>query len=219
MKLPDYWLQLEFDTVIQSGLKIKSSAKSPGECSVRQIDLLRYTVGRLEALEISYAVVGSYASGAWGEPRMTRDIDIVIHLPASKVASICAAFPESEFYVSLTAAHEAVQHVGQFNVIHPASGNKIDFMIADPTGWSTVQLQRCRRIQFDSQTSGYVAAPEDVILGKLIYLREGGSEKHVRDITGIVKIQRESLDFAYLSRMVAEMHVSDIWTSLIERLK
>jgi hypothetical protein len=112
MKPPDYWLPLEFDTVIQGGLKIKSSSKLPGDCSVRQIDLLRYTVGRLEALEISFAMVGSYASGAWGEPRMTRAIDIVIQLPASKVAPICAAFPESEFYVSLTAAHEAVQHVG-----------------------------------------------------------------------------------------------------------
>jgi hypothetical protein len=149
---------------------------------------------------------------------MTRDIDIVIKLPVSQVGAFCTAFPDPEFYVSPTAALEAAQRFAQFNVIHPASGNKIDFMIAGPTSWSATQLQRRRGIQFDSETYAYVAAPEDVILGKLIYLRDGGSEKHVRDITGIVKIQRENLDFAYLSRMTAEMHISETWQSIIERL-
>ena len=60
---------------------------------------------------------------------MTRDIDIVIRLAASQVVSLCMAFPEDDYYLSRSAAAEAVKQLGQFNVIHPSSGNKIDFMV------------------------------------------------------------------------------------------
>ena len=56
---------------------------------MRQIELLRFTVAALDRLEIPYAIVGSMASSAWGEPRMTRDIDIVIRLSADQVADLC----------------------------------------------------------------------------------------------------------------------------------
>ena len=52
------------------------------------------------------------------------------------------AFPDDEFYVSRDAAEDAVRQHGQFNVIHPKSGNKIDFMIAAANTWATNQLNR-----------------------------------------------------------------------------
>ncbi|MEX0614059.1 MAG: hypothetical protein WD738_17550 [Pirellulales bacterium] len=70
---------------------------------MRQIELLRFTIEVLERLGIPYAVVGSYASSAWGEPRMTRDIDIVIQLAANQIDPLCEAFPGDDFYVSRTA--------------------------------------------------------------------------------------------------------------------
>ena len=181
---------------------------------MRQIELLRFTVDALERLEICYAIVGSYASSVWGEPRMTRDIDIVIQLAASQIDSLCASFSEDDFYVSRAAAAEAVQRRGQFNVIHPASGNKIDFMIAGMGDWPTAQLARRKNVNFEPDTSGYVAAPEDVILGKLIYYREGGSDKHLRDIKGILKISGDVLDREYLARNAVQLGVADIWRSL-----
>jgi hypothetical protein len=182
---------------------------------VRQIDLLGFTVAGLERLGIDYAIVGSYASSAWGEPRMTRDIDIVIRLHPDQIDSLCSMFPGEDFYVSRTAATEAVRRGGQFNVIHPASGNKIDFMIAGSGDWPASQLIRHRKIDFTSNISGYVAAPEDVILGKLIYYREGGSEKHVRDIRGILKITGQALDREYLANTSERLGVAEIWKSLL----
>jgi len=92
---------------------------------VRQLDFLTYAVSALERIGIQYAVVGSFASTAWGEPRMTRDIDIVIGLRADQVDALCREFPEVEFYVSPIAAREAVSRGGQFNVIHPSSGTEL----------------------------------------------------------------------------------------------
>lgn len=178
---------------------------------MRQIEFLAHALSALERIGIPYAVVGAFASTAWGEPRMTRDIDIVVELTANQVDELCSEFPAQEFYVSRAAANEAAHRHGQFNVIHPASGNKIDFMVIGISEWSKAQLKRRQRIEFEPAISGYVAAPEDVVLGKLIYYREGKSEKHLRDIRGILKVSHDALDHDYLARCVAELGVGDEW--------
>jgi hypothetical protein len=113
---------------------------------VDQTELLKYVSQSLQGLKIPHAVVGSFASSIWGEARFTQDIDIVVALEPDKVELLCQEFPAPEFYVSLIAAREAVDRHGQFNVIHPTSGNKIDFMIAESSSWSQAQLQRGRRV-------------------------------------------------------------------------
>ena len=91
-------------------------------------------------------------------------------------------------------------------------------MIAGIGDWSASQLTRHRKVDFGANISAYVAAPEDVILGKLIYYRDGGSEKHLRDIRGIVKITGEELDQEYLDLNSAQLNVADIWKSLVADL-
>lgn len=186
---------------------------------MEQTDLLKFAIGALQQLEISYALVGSFASGAWGESRFTQDIDIVVDLRSVQVGPLCAAFPEPDFYVSRTAAQEAVQQTGQFNVIHPASGNKIDFFIAGSTPWANAQLQRCKRVTLLPEVNGNIAAPEDVILGKLLYYQQGGSEKHVRDITGIMKISGHDVDWQYLEHFAEQLGVGELWRQIVERIE
>ena len=181
---------------------------------MRQIEFLYHALAALERLGIPYAVVGSYASTVWGEPRMTRDIDIVVRLEVSQVDNLCVEFPDPDFYVNRSAANEAVRCHGQFNVIHPTSGNKIDFMVVGTSDWPKTQLSRRKKVEFAPAIFGYVAAPEDVILGKLIYFREGKSEKHLRDIRGILKVTNETLDYQYIANRAIELGVSDEWRQL-----
>jgi hypothetical protein len=186
---------------------------------VEQADVLRYAVQTLERLGISYAVVGAFASGAWGESRFTQDIDIVIDLQPGQVRPICEAFPAPDFYISEAAAREAVAQHSQFNVIHPSSGNKIDFMIAGTSQWSAAQLERRKRVPLFPDCSGYLAAPEDVILGKLLYYAEGGSEKHLRDIAGILKISGEAVDREYIAQHAADLGVVNIWQLISQQVE
>jgi len=185
---------------------------------VQQTDLLRKVITDLEILEIPYALVGSFASGAFGEPRLTHDIDIVVDLDVRKVDLLCARFPEPDFYVSLAAAQQAARQRSQFNVIHPTSGNKIDFMLARNDLWGRTQLERRLQLPLFPDQEGYVAAPEDVILGKMIYYREGASEKHLRDITGILQVAGSEVDRAYIERFAAKLDVVDIWQAILLRL-
>lgn len=183
-----------------------------------QAELLRYTVHALDRVGIPYAIVGSFASGFWGEPRFTQDIDIVIQLSSERVKRLCEEFPTSEFYLSESAARDAVAQNSQFNVIHPASGNKIDFMISGSGDWPTQQLARRKQLQVFPDQSASVAAPEDVILGKLIYYREGGSDKHLRDIAGILQISGNLVDRDYVAAFAAKFGVIEIWQSILSQV-
>ena len=58
----------------------------------------------------------------------------------------------------------------------------------------------------------FVAAAEDVIIGKMLYCREGGSDKHLRDIAGILKVSGENLDRAYIERWSRDLGLAEIWS-------
>jgi hypothetical protein len=182
---------------------------------VEQTDLLKYTATKLCALGIPYAVVGSFASSIWGESRLTQDIDIVVDLKQGHVPQICTAFPNPEFYVSATAVREAVDRGSQFNVLNPSSGNKLDFMVSGTTAWVLAQLNRSKQVPIFPDLDVRVAAPEDVILGKLIYYREGGSEKHLRDITGILTLSSRLVDREYVARQARQLGVDDLWEAIL----
>ena len=77
-------------------------------------DLLRHARDVCDRLQLTYLVVGSTATIAYGEPRFTNDIDIVIDLPADKIDAFCENFPDDEFYVSRAAVDQAVQKAFQF---------------------------------------------------------------------------------------------------------
>lgn len=186
---------------------------------MNQAELLRYVVDALEDQRLTYMVVGSFASATYGEPRLTHDIDIVLRLPIDAVDRLCGAFPAPEFYVSQSAAREAVRTGGQFNVIHPSSGNKIDFMIARDDAWGHSQLARRARKPILPDRETFVAAPEDVILAKLCYYREGGSEKHLRDIAGMLRISGEEIDLEYIAHWTQPLGLTQQWQVVLDRLR
>ncbi len=185
---------------------------------MEQADLLRTVIQILEDLQIPYLVVGSLASAAYGEPRMTHDIDVVVDLRPDHVTALCNAFPAPEFYVSSEAARQAIHDRRSFNVIHPTSGNKIDFMIARDDAWGREQLARRQRILILPDREGFAAQPEDVILGKLLYYAEGGSEKHLRDITGMLRVTPE-IDRDDIGKWASRLGVTDVWQIILERME
>jgi hypothetical protein len=199
-------------------MSCRSRLRSSDEFVVEQSDLLKLAIDKLRQLEIRYAIVGSFASGIWGEPRQTQDIDIVVDLKSPQVPFICSAFPDPQFYVSRTAAEEAVAQSSQFNVINPSSGNKIDFMVAGHKKWVLAQLDRSKQLAIFPDQLANVAAPEDVILGKFIYYREGGSEKHLRDISGILRLSSPIIDRAYLVETAKQLRVDDLLEALLNSL-
>ena len=178
---------------------------------MRQIELLQFALDALDRSQIPYAIVGSYASGVWGEPRMTLDIDIAVLLEPRHADEILEAFPPDNFYVSRTAVQSAIRVAGQFNVIHPASGNKIDFMVLERSRITPPEIARRQLLQILPDCEAYFASPEDVIIGKLKYYLVGGSEKHLRDIAGILKRSGQAVDEQYVTKWAGGHGASEAW--------
>ena len=70
-------------------------------------EVLLLVTDALEALGITYCVGGSFASSAYGEPRATRDVDILVALPANK-ATRFVAYIEPHFFVQLADIRDAI---------------------------------------------------------------------------------------------------------------
>jgi hypothetical protein len=185
---------------------------------VELTELLKQVISILEGKDITYMVVGSVATIGYGDYRLTADIDIVVALSTDQAGALCDSFPMPDFYVSREAAREAARMRRQFNVIHPASGFKIDFMMARSDPWGKSQLARRQRIQIMPGVPGYVAAPEDIIISKMRYYKEGGSEKHLRDIAGIMKASSGQVDRSYVAHWAEELGLKEIWDVILKRI-
>lgn len=181
-------------------------------------DLLRYAVEVLERLGLRYLVTGSVATIFFGEPRFTVDIDIVVDLPAERIRDFCAAFPSGEFYLSEETVRRAVRNRSQFNIIHPSSGLKVDVMIPSGTPFDHSRFARMRRIRPGQDFEASFASPEDVIVKKLEYYREGGSQKHLRDIGGVLRISGEKIDFSYIQEWAERLGLDEIWQAILDEL-
>jgi hypothetical protein len=181
---------------------------------MEQFDLLRYVAGVIEDMGLRYFVTGSTATIFYGEPRFTNDIDIVVDLPISQAADFCRRFPSDEFYVSEAAARQAALAKTQFNIIHPASGLKVDVIVPEPSEFNESRFARARRLKASADFDASFTSPEDAIIKKMDYYREGGSEKHLRDIAGVLKISRDQIDWAYITRWAEQMGLGDLWSRI-----
>ena len=182
-----------------------------------QAELLRYLVDTLDALAIDYMIVGSHAAIYYGEPRFTQDVDVVIELTATALPSLLGRFPHTEFYVSEDAARDAVTQRGQFNIIHGMSGVKIDVFIGKDTEYDRLRFQRRHRLPLVPGREAYFARPEDIVLYKLLYFRQGGSDRHLRDIAGILAVSGPDLDVSYISQWAHRLGVFDLWEATQRR--
>jgi hypothetical protein len=182
-------------------------------------ELLARVVETFQRLRVPYFVTGSVASMAYGEPRLTNDIDIVADIQETHIAGLLAAFPPDEFYLSEDAVREALRGKGQFNIIHPGSGLKVDVIIRKETPFDHSRFARVRAIRPAESYEAAFASAEDVILKKMEFYREGGSDKHVRDITGILKVSGNVIDEAYIEEWTDRLGLRAIWDAIKRRLK
>lgn len=186
---------------------------------MEQSELLRFVASVLERLDIPYFVTGSTVTIFYGEPRFTNDIDIVVALSEGAVQDFCRQFPEPDFYVSPEAAGEAVRRRSQFNIIQPSSGLKVDVIIPPTSEFNTTRFARARRVRAGEGWSASFSSPEDAILKKMEFFRASGSDRHLRDITGVLKTSGSEVDMAYINRWATTLGVTDVWQAILDRMR
>jgi hypothetical protein len=176
-----------------------------------QHEMLRYAAMILDRLGVPYYVTGSFAGVLYGEYRMTNDIDVVVELRERDVEGLLEAFPQDVFYVDRDAVLDAIKSRFQFNVIHREALTKIDIIVSPGSAHDREAMRRVRRLRSVIEYDVAYCSPEDLLLKKLTFHKESGSEKHLRDCVGIVKKSGTTLDWEYLEKWSDWLDVRAEW--------
>lgn len=171
-------------------------------------------VDAFQALSVDYSLVGSVASSAHGIARATLDADIVADLRAQHVQPLVAALVD-DYYIDADAAAEAVSRRAMFNVVHLATMLKVDIYVLTgrPFDQASFQRRTAARLDDASDAREYsVGTPEDTVLHKLEWYRDGGevSERQWGDVVGVLRVQSDALDLDYMRRWATSLDLSDL---------
>jgi hypothetical protein len=178
-------------------------------------DVVAGVVRLLNEAGIPHMVAGSLASSFHGRPRTTHDADLVIDPDAAALDRLVAGLAASGFYVDAGVARDALRTRRQFNAIAPKAAFKVDLIVRKDRPFSREEFQRRRPANLAGAATS-VATPEDTILAKLEWARQGGSERQLEDAAGIVEVQGRSLDRAYIERWAAVLGVVEEWRRIAD---
>jgi hypothetical protein len=166
---------------------------------------------KLTVAGVPHMVVGSFASSFHGVPRSSQDLDLVIDPQAQSLRRFLADLPPADYYADADAALDALHRRGQFNVIDMATAWKADLIVRKARPFSVEEMRR--RIEGDLLgTRVFVASPEDTLISKLEWAKQGGgSQLQMRDVSGILQLRGDELDMAYIEYWVAELGLGEVW--------
>lgn len=170
-----------------------------------ELDLLTLVTARLNGAGIRYMLSGSTAMNVYAEPRMTRDLDLVVEVGAGDVDSIARVFAD-DFYCDRDMIREAVAHQAAFNVIHLPTVIKIDCIVRKDTPYRRAEFERRRTVMVEGHAV-YVVAPEDLVLSKLAWAMPSRSEVQLRDVRNLLACVPD-LDWSHLDRWAPELGVA-----------
>jgi hypothetical protein len=158
-----------------------------------------------DALSVTWAIGGSLASAAHGEPRSTNDVDVIALLDEARARQLTTLLAPT-FYADADAAAEAVRARGSFNVIDNRSILKIDVFVPADGPLGAGQLDRRRSLDLLPGVRAFpVLGPEDIVLQKLRWHHLGGavSDRQWRDIVSVLRQGTGTLDDEYLDSAAA----------------
>ena len=172
-------------------------------------DLVGTALRHLLAAGIPYMVTGSVASSYYGEPRATRDLDVVIEPTSRTLETLLDGLIADGFYVDRDAAHEALRQRTQFNAIGP-NALKIDFVIRKDRPFSLREFERRRPANLLG-IAAFIPTVEDLIVAKLEWAAAGGSELQLRDVAGILAVAGDEVDYRYLAPWIRALDLAKVW--------
>ncbi|MEW5870243.1 MAG: hypothetical protein AB1894_13285 [Chloroflexota bacterium] len=191
------------------------------EAALEYLDFVRLVIEALEAAGVEYLVGGAVAAWAWGEPRATQDLDLVVDIPADALGKLSSELEKRAMLVPVRVIQDAILEERAdipVNAIHMYSGFKADLYLVRPHD----ELRRsafARRMRVDlGPRLGrlYLHSPEDLIVYKLWYYSLGRQTKHLRDIGAILLAVGDALDFAYIEHWAGRKGLLTLWQEILK---
>lgn len=179
---------------------------------MNELDAFCEVVRRLEAGGFEYMVTGSWAMNYWAINRATRDIDLVVALAPSDTDRFVDAFSGQDFHVDADVARAEIGRRGVFNILYEPFLLKFDIIVQKGDLYSRSAFRRRFRVEgaIDCGTGFWISSPEDLVLAKLAWYREGNQQdgQQLDDVVNVLTCQ-DAIDVAYL----------DEWADLLDLRK
>ena len=175
-----------------------------------ELDILRDVSQRLESAGIAFMLTGSVAMNYYAQPRMTRDIDLVVALDEVQAAIIVGLF-EVDYYVDSQAVSRAIAQRSIFYLIHSETVIKVDCIMLKSDPYRQEEFGRRRQVALgDFHT--WIVSREDLILSKLYWARESRSEMQLRDVRNLLALD---CDAAYLHSRAQQLRVEELLNEVL----
>jgi hypothetical protein len=170
-----------------------------------ETDILRDLSDKFAQEGIAYMLTGSFAMNYYAQPRMTRDLDVVVQLTSQDADRIVRLFA-TDYYVAIEAVRDAIERESSFNLIHLESVIKVDCIVQKQSAYRRLEFERRRRIKVQDFTT-WIASKEDLIISKLYWARDSRSETQLRDVKNLLAT---GYDAAYLKEWAAALGLSSL---------
>lgn len=170
--------------------------------------------GIFEAASIPYYITGGVAAIAYGDPRTTRDLNVVVQIPLSAIADLQSTLEQAGFYVAgvddVVSGRMKTLQITQVETI-----SRADLMVADDSAYAQQQFTRRRQYSFPNATAVYLASAEDIVISKLRWGLRSDSEKQQRDVLAVLKVQQGELNYQYLHQWAMEFGLSPLLETMV----
>jgi len=170
-----------------------------------ELDIVRDVAVRLTEAGIPYMLTGSVAMNYYANPRMTRDIDVVVSLQQKDIDTIIGSF-ESDYYVDRNAVTRAIANQSLFNLIHNESIIKVDCIIKKSTEYRRLEFERRKEVEI-KDVRVWIVSKEDLILSKLYWAKDSHSEFQLRDVKNLLG---SGYDAEYLNHWTTNLGLEDL---------
>lgn len=174
-----------------------------------ELDIVRDVSQRLDGAGIGYMLTGSMAMNYYAQPRMTRDIDVVVALRPMDAERVVELF-SPDYYVSREAVDSSIARQSLFNLIHNESVIKVDCIVRKQNEYRLNEFNRRQRIKIQ-EFETWIVNKEDLILSKLFWAKDSHSELQLRDVQNLIST---GCDRAYIERWTAELGLSSLWQEI-----
>ena len=171
---------------------------------LEELEVLKIVSERLEAAQLSFMLTGSFAMAYYGKPRMTRDPDIVVSLNEEDVNGLVATLVP-DFYIDADSVRSAVVSQRLFNLMHLVTSIKVDLIVRKGPEYRQVEFARRQPVEI-AGVKTWIVSREDLILSKLVWAKDSGSELQRRDVRTLLD---DSMDRAYLEHWAARLGVAE----------
>ena len=193
-------------TFLGTGSKITKKCISIFQLNMpKEINVLRDVSQKLLGAGIQYMLTGSLALSYYAEPRMTRDIDIVIQVGKKDTDRLIELF-EGDYYLPRNAATRAIASETLFNVIHTREIVKVDLIIRKSSDYRRLEFERRREVKVEGVPI-WIVSKEDLIISKLLWAKDSHSQLQLKDVKNLLK---SGYDDAYLKEWTERLGLNDL---------